>query len=145
MSSRTSILLVEDNPDDELLTLRAFSKSHILNEVTVARDGQEALDLLLPGPHGGPAPVLPQVVFLDLNLPKVGGLAVLRRIRAHESTRFLPVVVLTSSKEEEDVIQSYSLGANSYIRKPVNFVQFTEAVQSLGLVWLVLNVAPTRP
>ena len=135
------ILLVEDNPDDETLTLRAFRKGNILNEVIVARDGAEALDYLFgTGQHTGrDTSVLPQVVLLDLKLPKVDGLEVLRRIRADERTRLLPVVVLTSSNEESDIVESYSLGANSYIRKPVDFDQFGEAVHQLGLYWLVLN------
>jgi len=142
MKNGKLILLVEDNPDDEMLTLRAFKKSNILNEVKVARDGQQALDLLLPPAQGADAPFSPQVVLLDLNLPKVGGLDVLKHLRAHEETRFLPVIVLTSSKEDEDVIRSYSLGANAYVRKPVDFPQFTQAVEALGLFWLVLNELP---
>lgn len=142
MNNGKLILLVEDNLDDEMLTLRAFKKSNVLNEVRVARDGQQALDLLLPGATGADAPFAPQVVLLDLNLPKVGGLDVLKRLRAHEQTRFLPVIVLTSSKEDEDVIRSYSLGANAYVRKPVDFAQFTQAVEALGLFWLVLNELP---
>jgi CheY-like chemotaxis protein len=135
------ILLVEDNPDDEALTKRAFKKNNIANEVIVARDGVEALDCLLgTGAYAG-RPVRPSVVLLDLKLPKVDGLEVLRRLRTEDRTRMLPVVVLTSSKEEQDLIQSYSLGANSYIRKPVDFGQFLEAVGRLGLYWLVLNEA----
>jgi two-component system response regulator len=140
------ILLVEDNPDDEALTLRALKKNNILNEVVVAHDGAEALDYLFgTGTHAGrnPSP-LPQVVLLDLKLPKVDGLEVLRRIRADERTKLLPVVVLTSSKEEQDLLKSYSLHANSYVRKPVDFTQFTEAVRQLGLYWLVLNEAPPQ-
>ncbi len=137
------ILLVEDNPDDELLTLRAFAKSNIANEVVVARDGVEALDYLFgTGAYAGrDLRVRPQVILLDLKLPRMDGLDVLRRLRADERTMLLPVVVLTSSKEEQDIIQSYRLGANSYIRKPVDFVQFIEAVRQLGLYWLVLNEA----
>ena len=140
------ILLVEDNPDDEALTLRALKKNNILNEVVVAHDGVEALDYLLgTGTHAGRNPShLPQVVLLDLKLPKVDGLEVLRRIRADERTKLLPVVVLTSSKEEQDLLKSYSLHANSYVRKPVDFTQFTEAVRQLGLYWLVLNEAPPQ-
>ncbi|HDD24699.1 MAG TPA: response regulator [Chloroflexi bacterium] len=138
------ILLVEDNPDDELLTLRAFKKNNIVNEVVVARDGSEALDYLFgTGTYAGrDVSVMPQVVLLDLRLPKVNGLEVLRRLRANERTKLLPVVVLTSSDEERDVVDSYSLGANSYIRKPVDFDQFVEAVRHLGLYWLVLNKSP---
>jgi two-component system response regulator len=134
------ILLVEDNPDDEALTLRAFRKSNIRNEVLVARDGVEALDLLFAsGGHAGREPVVPQVVLLDLKLPRLDGIEVLRRIRSDDRTRLLPVVILTSSKEERDLIDSYSLGANSYVRKPVDFEQFLEAARNLGLYWLVLN------
>lgn len=135
------ILLVEDNPDDELLTLRALKKSNILNKVVVARDGVEALDYLFgTGTYAErDTRLLPQVVLLDLKLPKMDGLEVLRQIRASELTALLPVVVLTSSDEEQDIVDSYRLGANSYIRKPVDFARFTEAVQQLGLYWLVLN------
>ena len=139
------ILLVEDNPDDEALTLRAFAKSNIANAVVVAHDGVEALDYLFgTGLHAGrDLRVQPQVILLDLKLPRIDGLDVLRRLRADERTTLLPVVILTSSKEDEDRIQSYRLGANSYIRKPVDFLQFLEAVRQLGLYWLVLNeVAP---
>jgi two-component system response regulator len=138
------VLLVEDNPDDEALTLRAFRKSNLTNEVIVARDGVEALDYLMgTGMHAGRDPNdKPQLVLLDLKLPKLDGLEVLQQIRDHEITRMLPVVILTSSKEQEDLIRSYSLGANSYIRKPVDFNQFVQAVQQLGLYWLVLNQYP---
>lgn len=136
MSNKT-ILLVEDNPDDEELTLRAFSKSNILNEVTVVRDGQQALDYFFG--DGASARDVPAVVLLDLKLPKVDGLEVLRRIRADERTRLQPVVILTSSREEQDLITGYRVGANSYIRKPVDFTQFMEAIRALGLYWLVLN------
>lgn len=139
------ILLVEDNPDDEALTLRALKKSNVMNEVVVARDGAEALDYLFAtGAYAGrDTRVMPQVVLLDLKLPKIDGLGVLRRLRGDERTRLLPVVVLTTSNEQRDIIDSYSLGANSYIRKPVDFVQFTEAVRQLGLYWLLLNIGPS--
>jgi len=140
------ILLVEDNPDDEALTLHALKRNNILNEVIVAHDGVEALDFLFSvNNHASRATsVMPEVILLDLKLPKIDGLEVLRRVRNDERTKLLPVVILTSSKEERDMIESYSLGANSYIRKPVDFVQFGDAVQQLGLYWLVLNVAPPR-
>jgi two-component system response regulator len=138
------ILLVEDNPDDEKLTLRALQKNKISNEVVVARDGVEALDYLLGNGSGGGNNLkpLPQVVLLDLKLPKLDGLEVLRRLRAHERTKLLPVVILTSSNEEQDRITGYGLGANSYVRKPVDFNQFIEAARQLGLYWLVLNEPP---
>jgi CheY-like chemotaxis protein len=137
---------VEDNPDDQALTRRALAKNNILNEIVVAQDGVEALDYLFAtGAHEGrDTCILPAVVLLDLKLPKVDGLEVLRRVRANERTKMLPVVILTSSKEEQDVVQGYSLGANSYIRKPVDFGQFMEAVRQLGLYWLVLNESPHR-
>lgn len=131
------ILLVEDNPDDEKLAVRALKKNNVLNDVAVARDGVEAVEYLFGA--GREKRTMPALVLLDLKLPKMDGLEVLRRIRADERTKRLPVVVLTSSKEEQDLIQSYDLGANSYIRKPVDFTQFTEAVRQLGLYWLVLN------
>jgi two-component system response regulator len=136
-----AILLVEDNPDDELLTTRAFKKNRIFNEVIVAHDGVEALDYLFGTGKfvNRDMKVWPQVVLLDLNLPRVSGLDVLRRIRGDERTKSLAVVVLTSSKEEEDVIRSYALGANAYVRKPVDFAQFNEAIKTLGLFWLLLN------
>jgi two-component system response regulator len=141
------ILLVEDNPDDEALTLRALRKNNIRNEVVVAHDGAEALDYLLgTGSRAGrDARELPQVVLLDLKLPKVDGLEVLRRLRADPRTRLLPVVILTSSKEDRDLVNGYSLGANSYVRKPVDFAEFTEAVRQLGLYWLILNEPPPAP
>ena len=133
------ILLVEDDPDHELLTIRALKKSNIANEVRVARDGEEAVDLLF-----GDKPIKPQVILLDLKLPKVEGLEVLRQIRERPETRMLPVVVLTSSDEERDLIRSYQLGVNSYIRKPVNFNDFAEATRQLGMYWLVLNACPPQ-
>lgn len=138
------ILLVEDNPDDVELTLRALKKANIVNEVVVARDGVEALDYLFcRGAYADRTPcVAPSVMLLDLKLPKVGGLEVLEQVRANERIRLLPVVVLTSSSEEVDVVKSYSLGANSYIRKPVDFNQFAESVRQLGIYWLLLNEAP---
>jgi two-component system, response regulator len=138
------ILLVEDNPDDEALTVRALKKSNVANEIIVVRDGVEALDYLFcEGSFAGSPPrALPQVVLLDLKLPKLDGLGVLRRIRADARTRFLPVVILSSSDEEADRFQGYSLGANSYVRKPVNFEQFLTAAAQLGLYWLVLNEPP---
>ena len=141
------ILLVEDNPRDEALTLRALKKSNIVNDVVVARDGVEALDYLFgTGAHAGrDTSDMPQLVLLDLKLPKVDGLQVLQRMREDERTRRLPVVVFTSSSEEEDLINSYNLGANSYVRKPVDFEHFMEATRQLGLYWLVLNqAAPTE-
>jgi CheY-like chemotaxis protein len=138
------ILLVEDNPDDEALTLRALKKSNILNEVVVAHDGIEALDyLFVTGMYADRDPnEVPQIILLDLKLPKVDGLETLRRLRADERTKLLPVIVLTSSNEERDIIESYNLGANGYVRKPVDFVQFSDAVRQLGLYWLVLNESP---
>jgi len=135
------ILLVEDNPDDEALTLRALKKNNIQNDVVIAHDGAEALDYLFgTGAYAGrDVSALPSVTLLDLKLPKIDGLEVLKRIRADERTRFLPVVILTSSKEEQDLINGYKLGANSYIRKPVDFSQFIDAVRQLGLYWLLLN------
>lgn len=135
MTDKT-ILLVEDNPDDEALTLRAFQKNNITNTVAVARDGAQALDYLAA------ATELPQLVLLDLKLPKVDGLEVLRRLRADARTRYLPVVILTSSTEERDLVESYRLGANSYVRKPVDFAEFIDAARQLGLYWLLLNQPP---
>jgi two-component system response regulator len=140
------ILLVEDNANDEALTLRAVKKNNILNEVIVVRDGAEALDYLFArGRHAGrDVGDLPEVVFLDLNLPKIGGLEVLKRIRADDRTRLLPIVILTSSKEDKDLIEGYGLGANSYVVKPVDFTQFSEAVRQLGIYWLLVNAKPPR-
>jgi two-component system response regulator len=143
----TMILLVEDNPDDETLTLRALRRNHLGNRVDVVRDGAEALEFLFgTGRHEGRAPAPPpHLVLLDLKLPKVDGLEVLQRIRADERTRFVPVVVLTSSSEERDIVESYRLGANSYVRKPVDFNQFVEAAKQLGLYWLLLNERASPP
>jgi len=138
--SKRRILLVEDNPDDVELTLRAFKKNNIANEIVVARDGAEALELLQGA--GAAEADQPAVILLDLKLPKVDGLEVLRRIRGDERTALLPVVILTSSLEERDLVKGYSLGANSYVRKPVDFADFLEAVKQLGLYWLVLNQSP---
>ena len=142
----TVILLVEDNPDDEALTVRALKKNKILNEVVVASDGVQALDYLFgQGPHAGrDTTETPQVVLLDLKLPKLDGLEVLRRLRADDRTRLLPVVILTSSNEDRDRINGYGLGANSYVRKPVDFDAFVTATAQLGLYWLVLNEPPPR-
>lgn len=140
------ILLVEDNPDDEALTIRALKKNNIGNHLVVVRDGVEAIDFLFgTGAYKDRDPKdTPQVVLLDLKLPKMDGLEVLRRIRENELTRLLPVVILTSSKEEQDILKGYKLGANSYVRKPVDFDQFVEAVRQLGLYWLVLNESPLK-
>jgi len=140
------ILLVEDNPDDITMTRRALKKNNILNELVVAEDGAEALDYLFgTGKYSGrDAGITPQVVILDLNLPKMGGLEVLKRLRSDERTSMLPVVVLTTSNEDRDRIESYRLGTNSYVRKPVDFDQFSQAVQQLGLYWLLLNEGPYK-
>jgi len=142
--SHKMILLVEDNADDEALTLRALNKSKVANKIVVVRDGAEALDYLFcTGSYADRDPLdLPQVILLDLKLPKIDGLGVLHRIRSDPRTRMLPVVILTSSKEEQDMINAYSGGANSYVRKPVDFNQFVDAIGHLGLYWLVLNEAP---
>ncbi|HMN87065.1 MAG TPA: response regulator [Bauldia sp.] len=143
MTAERPILLVEDNADDEALTLRAFARNKIANPVLVARDGAEALDYLFgTGQHAGTGPAAPAVVLLDLNLPKLDGIQVLRRLRAEESTRLLPVVVLTSSREERDIAEAYSCGCNSYVRKPVDFERFVDAARQLGAYWLLLNEAP---
>lgn len=140
------ILLVEDNPDDVDLTIRALNKNKILNEVVVASDGAEALDYLFgTGIYAGrDMSIIPELILLDLKLPKIDGMEVLKRIRSDERTELLPVVILTSSREEQDVINGYKLGANSYIRKPVDFDQFIEAVKQLGLYWLVINEPPPK-
>lgn len=143
MNNRT-ILLVEDNPKDEMLTLRTLKKCQVANEIMVVRDGAEALDYLFAtGEYAGREVAdQPTVVLLDLNLPKINGLEVLRRIRDDERTRFLPVVILTSSDEEKDMLAGYTLGANSYVRKPVSFSEFSKAVADLGRYWLITNEPP---
>ncbi len=140
MESKT-ILLVEDNPDDEMLMLRALEKNRIANEVVITRDGAEALDYLFArGEYSGrDINVMPQLMLLDLKLPKISGLEVLRQLRSDERTRYIPIVVLTSSSEQEDVIKSYDLGANSFVQKPVDFDQFVEATKQLGTYWLIIN------
>jgi two-component system response regulator len=144
MMSAKTILLVEDNPDDEELTLRALNKHHLVNQVVVARDGAEALDYLFGrGPHAG-RPLMPELVLLDLKLPKIDGLGVLQQLRANESTKLLPVVILTSSVEDRDRIAGYARGANSYVRKPVDFLEFVEGVRQLGMYWLLLNQPPPK-
>jgi two-component system response regulator len=146
MHTMKLILLIEDNESDEVLTVRALEKAKVANEIQVVRDGEEALAYLFgTGVHAGrDLTQLPTVVLLDLNLPKIGGLDVLRRIRADERTRRLPVVVLTSSGEEKDIVQSYDLGANAYVRKPVDFNEFAQAAKTLGLFWLLINEAPPK-
>ncbi|UXH76496.1 response regulator [Roseateles amylovorans] len=141
------ILLVEDNPDDVALTMRAFKRSHLMNPVVVARDGVEALDYLFArGAHAGRAgSALPTLAILDLKLPRLDGLGVLKALRADPRTALLPTVILTSSKEEQDVVSGYKLGANSYVRKPVDFAEFVEAVKVLGIYWLALNQMPPWP
>jgi CheY-like chemotaxis protein len=138
--SKKVILLVEDNPDDELLTLRALKKNNVMNDLVVCRNGVDAIDYLFGTDKD--EPVMPQLILLDLKLPKVDGLEVLKKIRSSEKTKFLPVVVLTSSKEEKDIVESYKLGANSYIQKPVDFKHFIEAVKQLEIYWLLLNISP---
>lgn len=142
-----TILLVEDNPDDVELTLRAFKKNRIANKVVVVHDGVEALDYLFgTGVHASrDANDKPRVILLDLKLPKVDGLQVLKRLRADERTKLTPVVILTSSKEEQDLVSGYKSGANSYVRKPVDFNQFVEAVRQIGLYWLLINEIPSQP
>lgn len=143
-TSNKTILLVEDNPDDEALAIRALNRHHISNEIVVAHDGVEALDYLFgTGMYEGrDINIKPTVILLDLKLPRVDGLEVLRRLREDERTRLLPVVVLTTSTEEQDMLDSYSLGCNSYIRKPVDFIQFSEAIRQLGMYWLLMNEPP---
>jgi CheY-like chemotaxis protein len=138
------ILLVEDNPDDEALAIRALKRNHISNEIVVAHDGVEALDYLFgTGVHAGrDISVKPTVILLDLKLPRIDGIEVLRRLREDERTSLLPVVVLTTSNEEQDLLDSYSQGCNSYIRKPVDFIQFSEAIRQLGMYWLLMNEPP---
>lgn len=138
------VLLVEDSSDDEVLTLRVFKKNNIKNEVIVARDGAEALEFLFGSEKAPPLNPLPTVILLDLKLPKIDGLEVLRRIRADEKTKFIPVVILTSSKEEQDVIESYKLGANGYVRKPVEFSEFSDAIGRLSVYWLLVNEPPSQ-
>ena len=138
------ILLVEDNPDDEALTLRAFKRSGVANDIEVVRDGQEALDYLF-GNDAVEASPPPSIILLDLKLPKVDGLEVLKRVRAEDRTKLIPVVILTSSREESDLIATYGHGANSYVRKPVDFNQFADSVRQLGLYWLVVNEPPPIP
>ena len=138
------ILLVEDNPDDVELTLRAFKKYNLTNEIIVARDGEEALEILFNPQRDIPGQKRPELILLDLKLPKVEGLEVLRQIKGHPQIKLIPVVILTSSREEDDLIKSYQLGVNSYIRKPVDFDKFTEVVMQLGLYWLLLNEPPPK-
>jgi two-component system response regulator len=142
MTRESIILLVEDNPKDEALTLRALRKSNILNTVVVARDGVEAIDYLFAADADGSPKALPELILLDLNLPKIDGHEVLRRIRGNARTRLLPTVILTTSVEDRDRLEGYRLGANSYVRKPVDFAEFVQAVIQLGLYWLVLNEQP---
>jgi two-component system response regulator len=137
------IVLVEDDPDDVELTLRAFEEHHLRNDIVVARDGEEALNILIRGGEKSPGK-RPNLILLDLKLPKVDGLEVLRQVRSNPGTKLIPVIILTSSKEENDVAQSYRLGVNSYIRKPVKFEEFVEVVKQLGLYWMLLNVPPPR-
>lgn len=146
-TDRHFIFLVEDNADDEALTLRALKKNNISNQVVVARDGVEALDFLFAkGKYADrDMSVQPQVMLLDLNLPKIDGLSVLKKLRSDERTKLIPVVILTSSKEDQDIIEGYSFGANSYVRKPVDFNDFSEAIRQLGLYWLILNEIPKAP
>jgi CheY-like chemotaxis protein len=143
-SNHKAILLVEDNPDDEALAIRALKRHHVGNEIVVARDGVEALDYLFCTGKYADRDIAnkPSVVLLDLKLPRIDGLEVLRRVRSDPRTQFLPIVVLTTSSEEGDILDSYSLGCNSYIRKPVDFLQFSEAIRQLGMYWLLMNESP---
>jgi CheY-like chemotaxis protein len=147
MIEKKTILLVEDNPHDEALALRALKKGDVRSEIVVARDGAEALDYLFSASADTESHLdaLPAVVLLDLNLPKIGGLEVLKRIRGDKRTRLLPVIILTSSNEERDLIEGYGSGCNSYVRKPIDFNEFAEAVRQLGVYWLVVNEAPPVP
>lgn len=140
----TKILLVEDNPDDVELTLLAFKKYNLSNEIVVARDGQEALDILFPSEEKSKKSKLPDIILLDLKLPKVSGLEVLKEIKTHPETRIIPLIVLTTSNEDRDIRDSYRLGVNSYIRKPVKFDKFVEVVKQLGLYWILLNRVPSQ-
>lgn len=142
MSFTKTILLVEDNSDDELLTIRALKKNNITNKIDVARDGQDAVDYLFERKNNDAD--MPALIILDLKLPKIDGLEILKRIRDNEKTRFIPVVILTSSNEEEDILASYGLGANSFIRKPVDFLKFVEVASNIGIYWLMLNESPTK-
>lgn len=144
MKNKT-ILLVEDNPDDEELMLMALQKNHIINQVIVVRDGEQALEFLFGDGSMENLQPLPSLILLDLKLPKLDGLEVLQRIRAHKRTRLLPVVVLTSSKEDKDLLEGYALGCNSYVRKPLDFTTFVEATRQLGLYWLLMNETPPDP
>jgi two-component system, response regulator len=144
MTRKNVILLVEDNPDDEVLTLRAFKKSGLANEIVVARDGVEALRLLHGNDERATGEISPALILLDLKLPKIDGLEVLRRVRADERTSHIPIVVLTTSSEESDILGSYRLGTNSYVRKPVDFDEFFDAVKQLGMYWFMLNELPTQ-
>lgn len=139
-----NILLVEDNPDDIELTLRAFEKYNLVNEIIVARDGEEALKILFPQQKNSTGNRIPDLILLDLKLPKVDGIEVLKRVKSNPETKIIPVVILTSSKEEKDLVESYQLGVNSYIRKPVDFEKFVEVVMQLGLYWLLLNESPPK-
>lgn len=147
MRSAGHILLVEDNEDDVDLTLRAFKRQMIKNSIVVVRDGEEALEYLFAKGRFADRSIedLPAVVLLDLKLPKVDGLQVLRQLREHPATKLVPVVILTTSREDRDLVQGYSLGANSYVRKPVDFVEFMDAVRQLGVYWLLMNELPPRP